>query len=263
MQKVGDAFLAQESDVMDSVQRLRSEAQAAGTLTTTSQQVITTTEGQIIIEPASPELVYVPVYNCAVAYGVWPYPAYPPFCFPLPEYYIGPGIFFGIGIVIVEPLWGWEVCYWRRHIVHVDHHRYNEINRYQIDRHHQPRFTGDIWHHTPYHRRGVAYPTTVTRERFQPSQLRQPQAGREFRGFERPVAPQVGRAPAPPAPAARAPAPVFEGFGTPRSNVRVYEERGRESRGSMMPSVGPRGVAPHGGAPSGRGGGPSGAGRRR
>jgi hypothetical protein len=172
------------------------------------------------------------------------------------------------------------VCHWRRHIVHVDHHRYNQINRYHIERHIRPRLTEDIWRHDPYHRRGVAYPTPVTRERFQPGQARQPKARREFRGFERPAAPRVERAPAPPppaarppappppaarpparrAPVARPPAPVFEGFGTPRSDVRAHEERGRESRRSMIPSVGPKRVAPPRGAAPGRGTRPSGRG---
>lgn len=262
MQKLGDAFLTQQADVMDSVQRLRREAQAAGTLATTPQQVVTTKEETIVVESASPEVVYVPVYDCAVAYGVWPYPAYPPLCFPLPEYYVGPGIFFGVGFFIFEPLWGWEVCDWHRHRVHVDYHRYNDINRYHIDHDHRPRLTGDMWEHDPYHRRGVAYPNLKTREQFQPGRAQQPVAGHQFRGFEPPRAPREARAPAHAPAIVRPSAPVFEGFGTPRSDVRVHEERGRESRGSTAPSMMPRGGAPHGGgAPRGsrpHGGAPAG-----
>jgi hypothetical protein len=82
-QKLGDAFLAQQKEVMDSVQRLRSKALAAGNLKSGKEQKVTTEqEGNttiVKIEPANPEVVYVPVYNPAVIYGPWPYPAYPPY----------------------------------------------------------------------------------------------------------------------------------------------------------------------------------------
>ncbi|MCX5707760.1 MAG: DUF3300 domain-containing protein [Candidatus Omnitrophica bacterium] len=76
---LGDAFLAQQSDCMDAVQRLRQKAYAQGNLATTEKQVIRV-EPQtqiIIIELASPEIVYVPVYDPAIIYGDWRYPAYP------------------------------------------------------------------------------------------------------------------------------------------------------------------------------------------
>ena len=69
MQKLGDAFLAQEEDVMDAVQKLRAKAEAAGNLKTTDEQKVVVEEKVIRIEPASPEVVYVPVYNPVVAYG--------------------------------------------------------------------------------------------------------------------------------------------------------------------------------------------------
>jgi hypothetical protein len=268
-QKLGDAFLAQPSDVMDAVQRLRKEAQSAGKLVTTPQETVTTEQEAIVIEPASPEIAYVPCYNPAIVYGVWPYPAYPPYYYAFPECY--PGIVFGFGIAIVEPLWGWEWWEWRHHRIHRDHHKWNEIDRYNIDHRRHPRQTGDSWEHDPYHRRGVAYPTLETRERFLAPQARRPEAGREFRGFEQPPAPQARGAITPSAPphgavapspaAPHATAPVFESFGTPRSDVRAHEARGRESRGLMAPSRAPSGAAPSRAAPSGagpRGGHPGG-----
>src|SRR5256886_5314708 len=61
---LGNAFLAQESDVMDAVQRMRAKAQGKGTLKTSAQQKVETkTEGGkqvIVVEQADPQVVYVP-----------------------------------------------------------------------------------------------------------------------------------------------------------------------------------------------------------
>lgn len=88
VQNVGDAFLAQPDDVMASVQRLRAQAQKAGNLKTTEQQKVVVQQAPasaaapsttvIQIEPANPEVVYVPSYNPTVVYGTWAYPSYPP-----------------------------------------------------------------------------------------------------------------------------------------------------------------------------------------
>ena len=87
-QKMGDAFLAQQKDVMDTVQKLRLKAYGEGNLKSTEQQKVVVEEEQktIIIEPAKPEVVYVPTYNPTVVYGAWPYPAYPPYYY-YPPYY--------------------------------------------------------------------------------------------------------------------------------------------------------------------------------
>jgi hypothetical protein len=77
-QKLGDAFLAQQKDVMDTVQNLRAKAYEQGNLKTTKEQKVIVQEKVIVIESASPEVVYVPVYNPTVVYGVLVYPAYPP-----------------------------------------------------------------------------------------------------------------------------------------------------------------------------------------
>ena len=86
VQNLGDAFLASSKDVLDSVQRLRQQAEKSGNLKTTEQQKIVVEQApqqptqQIIkIEPANPQVVYVPAYNPTVVYGTWPYPAYPPY----------------------------------------------------------------------------------------------------------------------------------------------------------------------------------------
>ncbi len=94
-QKLGDAVLAQQPELMDAVQRLRQKAESRGKLTNTAQQTVRKqVEGgkQVIaIEPTEPDTVYVPYYDPAVAYGEWPYPDYPPYYFGYPGY-IGAGI---------------------------------------------------------------------------------------------------------------------------------------------------------------------------
>ena len=104
-QRLGDAFLAQQKEVLDAVQRLRAKAQENGNLKSTEQQKVIvepppagSTQQTIIIEPANPEVVYVPAYNPATVYGYWGYPAYPPYYWPpYPAYY--PGYAYGAGIV--------------------------------------------------------------------------------------------------------------------------------------------------------------------
>src|SRR6267142_4869218 len=96
---LGDAYVNQPQDVMAAVQVMRRRAQDAGNLKTTAQQTVSTQRETIVIEPARPEVVYVPVYDPWVVYGppliVWPgwywYPGL---------YAVGPGLGFGIGFGI-------------------------------------------------------------------------------------------------------------------------------------------------------------------
>src|SRR5499433_2637493 len=87
-QKLGDAVLAQQADVMDAIQRLRARADANDKLKSTKQQTVTKkSDGGkqvIVIEPTDPQTVYVPYYDPAVVYGAWPSPAYPPYYWPSP-----------------------------------------------------------------------------------------------------------------------------------------------------------------------------------
>ena len=101
---LGNAFLAQQSDVMDAVQRMRKKAQDAGNLKSSEQQKVETkvveSKQVIIIEQASPEVVYVPSYNPTVVYGAPVYP-YPPIAYPPPGYYAaGMAISFGVGVAM-------------------------------------------------------------------------------------------------------------------------------------------------------------------
>jgi hypothetical protein len=154
VKSLGDAFLAQPEDVMDSVQRLRAAAQKAGNLKSNEQIKVsteapppprtdvaatsTTTVVQappvtqtIIIEPAQPQVVYVPSYNPTVVYGPWWYPSYPPYYYPPPPGYwwsrpIATGIAWGVGIGVSHALWGG--CNWGHRDIDIDIDRHNSIN---------------------------------------------------------------------------------------------------------------------------------------
>ena len=137
-QQLGYAVAAQQADVLDSVQRLRRQAEKAGSLKTTEQQKVVVEQDAIVIEPASPETVYVPVYQPANVYGDWPYPSSPPVYLPPPaEYYPaayapgyvwGTGLAFAAGAAVVGGLWGWTRPGWGSGNVTVNAARYNSIN---------------------------------------------------------------------------------------------------------------------------------------
>ncbi len=106
---LGNAFLAQQSDVMDAVQRMRMKAQGAGNLKSTEQQKVETkvveNKTVVVIEQANPQVVYVPSYNPVVVYGPPVYP-YPPIVYPpVGAYVAGAAIGFGVGIAM-GAAWG-------------------------------------------------------------------------------------------------------------------------------------------------------------
>ncbi|MDR3472931.1 MAG: DUF3300 domain-containing protein, partial [Devosia sp.] len=132
-QQLGYAFATQQADVMTSVQRLRQQAQAAGYLQSTDQQQVVVDNSVISIEPANPQVVYVPVYSPTVVYGAWAYPAYPPVYIPPPPgYVVGnaflSGLAFATGVAVVGSLWGWARPSWGGHNVNINTNYYNHIN---------------------------------------------------------------------------------------------------------------------------------------
>ena len=134
MQQLGYAFATQQADVMASVQRLRHQAQASGTLATTEQQRVAEENGTIAIEPASPQTVYVPVYNPTVVYGAWPNPAYQPVYIPPPaDYGLDSAVVGGLGLCDRcgdrRLAVGWARPRWHHGHVHVDVDRFNRIER--------------------------------------------------------------------------------------------------------------------------------------
>src|SRR5271165_6719338 len=131
---LGNAFLAQQSDVMDAVQRMRKKAQDAGNLKSTEQQKVEvkTVESQqvIVIEQANPQVIYVPSYNPTVVYGAPVYP-YPPIYYPPPGYYAaGMAISFGVGIAMGAAWgggWGYGCGWGGNNNVYVNHNN-NFVN---------------------------------------------------------------------------------------------------------------------------------------
>lgn len=234
-EQLGDAFLAQQSDVMDVIQRLRRRAQVSGALASTPQQTVSTVEQEIIIEPAAPEIVYVPVYDPWCIYGAWPYPDYPPFYFGDWSGYCVPAnylIAFGVGIYPFG-YWAWGQFEWRRHIIRIDHDRYLRFHTG-----HEPR--GGILQHDPSHRHGVPYRDPATAARF----LGPAGTARGYRGYApgpavvpsvRPSLPSSRRGLVSPSSTSPLP-PAFRSYG-PGSQVRGELERGHSSR--MTPPAAP------------------------
>jgi hypothetical protein len=129
---MGDAFLSDPDSVMDTVQRLRSKAEDAGTLKTSKEQEVKIQESEglrvIIIEPAEPEVIYVPVYNPRVVYGPWWYPTHLPYYYYPHYYHPTPGVFLGFtfGIAVGNAIWG--SLNWHHRDVMINVHRYNTLH---------------------------------------------------------------------------------------------------------------------------------------
>ena len=157
---LGNAFLAQESDVMNAVQRMRAKAQSKGTLKTSAQQKVetqTVEEGKqvIVVQQANPEVVYVPSYDPVVVYGPPVYP-YPPIYYPPPGYYAaGAAVAFGTGVALGAAWggsWGWN-CGWGHGDVNVNVNN-NYINNYNKGNYNKQ---GGQWQHNPQHRGNAPY----------------------------------------------------------------------------------------------------------
>ncbi len=172
-ERMGDAFLAQEAQVMATVQNLRQKAYAAGNLSS-NDQIRVSAEGQIIVvEPANPEVVYVPYYDPVVVYGAWWWPDYPPIYWaPWPGYYYGPGyapgFAWGFGITITSGFFFGDFD-WHHHRVHV----VNVNNYYYHGPRHHDRLgrpnvitAPGVWQHDPDHRHGAPYREDSLRQHY-------------------------------------------------------------------------------------------------
>jgi len=185
--KIGDAFLAQQKDVLDTIQDLRKKAHAAGNLKTTKEQKVIVEKEVIVIQPADPQVIYVPSYSTTVVYGAWPYPAYPPYYYyppPPPAY---PAYHFAAGVA-VGVAWGyaWGHSDWHGGDVQINHNQNINVNR-NIDRSkYQNRVNQGgrgTWKHDPSHRKNVAYRDNATAKKFGQSPGRASEARRDARGF--------------------------------------------------------------------------------
>jgi Protein of unknown function (DUF3300) len=188
-QKLGDAFLAQQKDVMDTIQSLRVKAQAAGNLKTTEQQKIIVEQKIIRIEPASPQVIYVPAYNPTVIYGVWPYPAYPPYYYYPPGYVAARSAFWFGTSVALGAAWGyaWGHSNWGSSKVTYNYNQNININT-NINRNKYattlPANAQGNWQHNPANRKGVPYNGQSVQQRYnQASPSQQVQARQAYRGY--------------------------------------------------------------------------------
>ena len=175
-QRLGDAFLAQQPQVMDTVQALRARAQQAGTLRSTDQQTVSVQDQAIVIQPPTPQTLYVPYYNPVIVYGPWWWPAHPPWYWVPPPIYRPPGfgqvvagaIFFGIGVGITNAIWNDYRPSWRDRQINV-------VHNVTIVHNQRPPPPGP-WRHDPVHRKGIAYRDDQVRDRVSPGQAGRPAA---------------------------------------------------------------------------------------
>jgi hypothetical protein len=176
---LGDAVLAQQPDVMDAIQRLRSKAYDNKKLVTTKQQKVSvqTQENKqaIVIEQADPNTLYVPYYDPATVYGAWPYAEYPPYYFGYPSYIgagvIAAGLAFGTAWAIGRwgNYWGGGVNWGNRNL-YVNH--FNRTTN-----------IGNSWQHNAAHRQGVRYNNVNVQQRFGNNNIRAGASNRmDFRG---------------------------------------------------------------------------------
>ncbi len=287
-QKLGDAFLSQQKDVMATVQKLRAKAQASGNLKTTREQVVKVEQQTIIIEPASPQVIYVPAYNPTVVYGTWAYPSYPPYPVYPPGYVATTAAFSFMAGAAVGAAWGyaWGHSDWHGGDVDIDvDHNYN-VNR-NIDRSkYKNQVTGGQggrgkWQHNPQHRKGVAYRDQNTRQKYGQSRPgaenrkdfrgrtpdtredagRRDVSARDAAGRQRPATTEQGVRGTGQRGAQAAQQPrqsnAFEGMDRGGRDARMNSDRGSSSRQSMSASRSSGG----GGFGGGRSGGFSGGGR--
>jgi hypothetical protein len=175
---LGNAFLAQEDEVMDVIQKLRAEAYEQGNLTSTPKQKVIKKEEIIVIEPANPDVVYVPYYNPYYIYGPWWYPAYPPYYWgPFPVI-VGAGISFWPGPFVSFSLVSWSYFDWHRRSIYINIHK-----RPRFFRPHEWYPKPGPWYHSPRHRRGVAYRDKSTARKYGKSSSRSRTFSRDIRGF--------------------------------------------------------------------------------
>ncbi|OPY07071.1 MAG: hypothetical protein A4E66_02106 [Syntrophus sp. PtaB.Bin001] len=156
---------------MATVQKLRAKAKASGNLKSTKEQVVKVEQETIIIEPASPQVIYVPTYNPTVVYGAWAYPPYP--VYP-PGYVATTAAFSFMAGAAVGTAWGyaWGHSDWHGGDVDIDVNRNANINQNINRQKYASQYKGKgqagqgKWQHNPEHRKGVAYRDQKTRQQY-------------------------------------------------------------------------------------------------
>jgi hypothetical protein len=268
MRDLGDAFLAQRTQLLDAVQRLRARARNSGALTSSAQQSVEVKDQDIVvIESASPDIVYVPHYSPLVVYGPgwgyshWHYPGffYPGYWRYGHQYGWGAGIGFSIGVSWGGWLWagmswgsgfsdvfliGWRYDQFDDHWHHGRGHHHGRDGRGRPDGHDGGRGGADKrdWTHEPAHRRGVRYRDQATARRFGDSgeRLVPKDQARGFPGKVSPPSKERGERSTPPARVDRAPqqkraepAPA-----QPRRDIRPVPQQRQPRDSGQIPKAG-------------------------
>jgi hypothetical protein len=187
---LGNAFLAQQSDVMDAVQRMRAKAKDAGNLKSNEQMKVETkvveTKTVVVIEQANPQVVYVPSYNPVVVYGPPVYP-YPPIAYPSTGAVVaGMAISFGIGVAMGAAWgggWGYHSHWGGNNNITINNNNnfVNHYNRTNINNggnrnnintgnrnniNNRPAGAGNTWQHNAQHRGGAPYSNRATATKY-------------------------------------------------------------------------------------------------
>jgi hypothetical protein len=170
-QQLGDALLAQQTDVLNAVQTLRARADATGHLKSNTEQKVTKTAAPApatrtspapaetyVIEPVNADEYFVPIYDPGVVYGAWPYPDYEPFYWYPSGLPIRTALVFTAGVATGAAIWG--NIDWRRDRVDIDVDRYNRFNRTNIN------IANTTWSHNPAHRGAVPYRDKAVEAKF-------------------------------------------------------------------------------------------------
>jgi hypothetical protein len=256
---LGDAFLDQEAQVMDTVQYLRRKAHAAGNLSSSDQFRVDFEDSSFTINFANPEVAYLPYYNPTIVFGAWWWPAYQPvYWAPWPGYYSragyargyawGPGIPVARGFFFGAPDWR------NRHvkIVNVNNYYYRpaHVNRpADVTRNAGPG-AAHVWQHDTAHRRDAPYREASSRQPGARAGAAS-ESRRDVREHDAPAANGRGASANVPAPAATA-QPETRGAqvqsGTParaENAARTPETRGPAAREHERPAFEGRGEPSH------------------
>ena len=178
--ELGNAFLAQQSDVMDAVQRMRGKAKDSGKLQSGEQIKVETkvveSKNIVVIEQANPEVVYVPSYNPTVVWGAPPPAyAYPPVAYPPPGYYAaGMALSFGVGMAMGAMWgggWGYNCGWGGNNTVNINNNNNFNRNSNRVSGGNQVGGGnrvggGNSWQHNPQHRGGAPYGDRATAKQF-------------------------------------------------------------------------------------------------
>ena len=166
MQQLGDAFLQDEEKVLESIQLLREQAKLAGNLGKMDNMEVSYEGNNIIIEPAVKEVVYVPYYDTRMVYGAWYWSSYPPVYWrPHRRVYVNHyNPFYWHSGIHISFNYFFSTFHWhKRHVVVVNPYKSHYYrSRSTISRGGYAK----RWAHQPTHRRGVAYKSQVTRQKY-------------------------------------------------------------------------------------------------